>query len=152
VPFPLGVGGGFYAAIQGARVEIATVLTEINEHPEKKYIVAGHSSGAAISNTIAARASNPSRIKQVILDGFSSPALSSAICWAARGKYGNESRNYSGMVACPHHEIFADSHCDPSSQWCLHFVLINKSAPSDLRDFKNHGYDGCNSNVDWINH
>ena len=152
VPYPVGAGAGFGDAVSGASAEIRRIVSEINSNPQRRYVVAGHSSGAAISNTIATQVNDKSRIKQVILDGFTTPRINGDVtCWGARGQDGKPSRNLGAMSACGAGlRVYPDRHCSSASQWCLHFVLVVKSTPPALSDFINHGYDGCESNLDWL--
>ena len=153
IPYPSGVGASFEEAVAGASTTIQKIVAEINANPNQSYLIAGHSSGAAISNTIAARATNPARIRLVDLDGFVPPASLRArvptTCWAARnGKL--LSRNYDAMGICgPGTRVYGDRHCNTA--WCLHFSLVIRSTPADLgTDFVSRGYLGCNTNLDWL--
>ncbi|MGZ3742019.1 MAG: hypothetical protein ACXVB9_21770 [Bdellovibrionota bacterium] len=152
IPYPANAGSSAEEAVAGAAATIKEILREINAHPGRRYIIAGHSSGAAIANNIAVRASHPSRIRQGILDGFVSPRVENSTCWGAIGADGKTSRNYTAEVTCgAGFRVYQDQHCGADSAWCLHFSLVNKSAPANLADYAVHGYDGCDSNLDWLN-
>jgi pimeloyl-ACP methyl ester carboxylesterase len=154
VAYPRGVGSGFDSAVGGAKADIARIVKEINANPLRHYVVAGHSSGCAIANTIATKVSHPERIKQVVLDGFTSPRIKPAqnvACWGALGKDHKPSRNYGAMGTCgSSRRTYHDTHCSAASQWCLHFSLVMKSTPANLSNFIAHGYDGCDTNLDWL--
>lgn len=151
VAYPPQASSDFAQAVAGARPDITRIVKEINANPTRRYVVAGHSSGCAIANTIATLVSHPERIKQVVLDGFTTPRIAGAACWGALGEDGKGSRNYSAMATCgAGRHTYNDTHCSASSEWCLHFSLVMKSTPSDLVDFHVHGYDGCDTNLDWL--
>lgn len=127
--YPVGAGSGNASAIAGAKSTIASVVKSIDSNPSAKYVIAGHSSGAAISNRIAELVKEPSHIRLVNLDGFApSKALQKKVhstCWYAKnGKH--LSRNAGAMTgSCVIHKAFNTNVCtDP---WCLHNVLVNKT-------------------------
>lgn len=162
IPYPNGAGSGYDAAVGGAAKQIKRIVAEINAHPEKHYVIAGHSSGAAISNTIAKRAKDPKRLRQIVLDGFTSPRIPNAQCWGSLGngyrskKTGRvnqkPSRNFYAMDSCgkKNKRVYRDEHCNPASQWCLHFALVVKSTPPKLKNYRVDGYQGCDTNLDWL--
>jgi pimeloyl-ACP methyl ester carboxylesterase len=151
VAYPRGANASFDSAVASAKADIARIVKEINSNPTKRFVVAGHSSGCAIANTIATKVTNPDRIKQVVLDGFTSPLIKNVTCWGALGRSKKPSRNFGSMGTCgTGRRTLQDTHCSPSSQWCLHFSLVMKSAPANLSNFIAHGYDGCDTNLDWL--
>jgi hypothetical protein len=160
IAWPSGAGAGFASAVSAGNSQIKQVVNEINTHPDTHYIIVGHSSGAALSDTVAGQIQNSAQIQLVSLDGFApSPALQKrlngahadrpgALCVSAHHG-GMESRNASSMQACANHRQYADNHCQ--SVWCLHFSLVDKATPSSLgSNFPRDGYDGCDTNVDWL--
>ncbi len=153
IAFPAGSGSD--SAIKEASGEIRRIVEEINAHPENRYIIVGHSSGAAISNRVAEQAAKPGRLKLFDLDGFAAGAalrkkIPSTECWASENQAGLHSRNYSAMATCGEKmRVYQDNHC--KTALCLHVALFVKNAPADM------GHDptlprlaSCDSNMDWL--
>lgn len=156
-PYPEGAGASALSAQEKGVYYIREVINLIDNSPaDARFIVAGHSSGAALSNRVAQLVRDPQKVKLVSLDGFSPPAdarnrVSDFACWYA--KNGNvSSKNAASMRAnCGSRaRRFDDNHC--LTGWCLHFVLANKNAPADLSPgtFAAQGYANCNPNRDWM--
>jgi acetyl esterase/lipase len=127
--------------------------------PNALIIVGGHSSGAALSNAVAAQTTHPQNVQLVDLDGFVPDSTTTSRvakwdCWYGDNGNGLQSLNASstqsgcGTLA----EKYVDTTC--TTVWCLHYSIVNKSAPGDLGDtsadiFAN-GYDGCQANLNWL--
>lgn len=154
IHYPPGAGPDSESAVRLGAAAIRRVADEINAHPEVRYVVAGHSSGAALSNRVAELVKDPSHVYLVALDGFTpSRSLQSRFqssCWWSVNQNGLQSRNAGAMKAnCAVHPVYPDNHC--RTQWCLHFVLVIKSTPANLgSDFRTRGYEGCDSNLAWL--
>lgn len=148
------------AIVSAASNTVAKLIKEINEHSDTRYIIAGHSSGAALSNYVASKVANPKQVELIDLDGFrADEGLQRRVkttCWSAirvndAGKPIASSRNHGSMVACKDHKAFVNHTCSPSASMCLHFTLVNTKAPSDLgSDFAANGYTSCSTNLDWV--
>lgn len=134
--------------------QVKKIVKEINAHPDQKYIIAGHSSGAAYANSVAAGVKNSDQIKLVDLDGYApiglQERLKNSVCWYAENGRGDYSKNADSMREnCRHVKVFRAPHCKTS--WCLHFALVNQRTPANLvgKTFRAHGYDNCVTNLEW---
>ena len=139
-----------------AEDQVAKVVAEINNHPDKAYTIAGHSSGAQYANMVAQQVENPERITLVDLDGFAPrnvPAAVKRVCWKAVNGKGLSSRNAGSMTAGNNCQI-VKTHLAPAcrTKWCLHFSLVNPNAPEDLNSatWRTHGYRDCTPNLEWL--
>lgn len=162
LPWPAGTPSGPASAVAGNnRSWIKSIVDEIAKNPTTHYIIAGHSSGAAFANQVAREVGNPKQIELADLDGFAAdPALQKRVktkCWYAerkdaQGKVLASSRNAGSMKNCKDSEAFINRTCDSGAKMCLHFALVNKSAPKDLgmTDFASRGYEGCSTNLKWV--
>jgi hypothetical protein len=155
VPYPVGASAGSASAVQVGSATIKKIVDEINRNPNKRYVIVGHSSGAALSNQVAQLVRNPSQIELVNLDGFApSAALQKRVkstCWYAQNKRaGLLSNNASSMKSnCQNSRSYEAPHCQ--TKWCLHFSLVNKRTPAGLgTDFKANGYNTCSTNLDYL--
>ena len=155
IPYPAGASSGSASAVQVGSAAIKKVVDEINRNPNKRYVIVGHSSGAALSNQVAGLVRNPSQIELVNLDGFSpSAALQKRVkstCWYAQNqRAGLQSNNASSMRSnCQNSRSYEAPHC--TTKWCLHFSLVNKRTPAGLgTDFKANGYKTCSTNLDYL--
>lgn len=161
-PWPAGAGSGYESAVNGGANYIKKAVAEIDANKDVMYIVVGHSSGAALSNSVVERVKDLSHVKLVNLDGFA-PSASlqkklkaahpdpASVCVTARNSQnGTKARNYGSMTGnCSHSWVYEDKHCTTS--WCLHFAIVSKSTPGGLGvDFPRNGYKGCDANLDWM--
>lgn len=141
------------AAISAGRSVIERVAKEINDNPNRQYIIAGHSSGAALANSVAARVKNPSNVKLIALDGFRpSDDLQKRMataCWSSKGN-GMFSLNYNTMKAgCRNFHDINPTDC--ATRMCLHFKLVNKNASRGLGgDYRLRGYTNVEPNLAWL--
>jgi hypothetical protein len=146
---------------------VAAVIAEINRNPDQTYLIVGHSSGAEPANQVATgikkgrqtlKIANPDRITLMSLDGYAPsgvPKNIKRICWNASGgasKKPIKSRNFASMTTkngCGQVKTYQDDHC--KDVWCMHFTLVNQSAPASLdKTWKTQGYDGCSeSQLPW---
>lgn len=154
LPYPSGASSGLNREIEDT-AEYKTLLSEIRNNPNKKYKVAGHSSGSQYANNLVEwmlRNGVPARnIELSNLDGFrASNQLArqvKTVCWSARNG-SLVSRNYS-----PDCKVYQAPQCQTA--WCLHFAVVNTAVPGDLgggSDFIRRGYakNNCQTNMDWI--
>ncbi len=131
------------------------LLKNIKANLNRKFQVAGHSSGSQYANNLVEwmldQGVPAANINLVNLDGFrASESLKKRVqttCWSATNGRTN-SNNYD-----PSCRIYKAPHC--KTKWCLHFSLVNRIAPSDLSggsDFIRRGYGkkDCQTNTDWI--
>lgn len=154
VPYPAGASPSRGSVESLGSGLVSKALRLANQDPNRKIIIAGHSSGSALADEVAARISNPSRAKLVSLDGFHpSPELQDRLntaCWSSR-EGGLHSPNYSfERDGCG-----ANFHSLPvegcSSVMCMHFKLINYNAESNLGgDYVSNGYNRLDVNLDWL--
>lgn len=154
--YPSLSGPGKASAVLGGRTVLRKLVAEINSHPNKRYVIAGHSSGAALSNRLAELVDDPKRISLVNLDGFAPSSqlqkkVGSSVCWYAKGRNGLHSLHANSMQSnCKVSKAVQNNNC--TSAWCLHFGVINNKVPGNLSGatFKSQGYRGCDSNIDWL--
>jgi hypothetical protein len=164
IPWPEGATSDFDGAREGGAAEIQHVVSEINGNKTGRFIVVGHSSGAALASVVAEKVANPSQIQLVDLDGFVAPLdAQNRLAATHRGDapgflcVHSERRNRGSLMSlnatamrkCAHGYTYTDNHCNTT--WCMHFSLVDKADPADLGlDYPQHGYDGCDTNLDWI--
>ncbi|MGZ3695275.1 MAG: hypothetical protein ACXWQO_14215 [Bdellovibrionota bacterium] len=160
VPYPVGAGAGKASAVAGGSKSIAAVVREIANNPNEKYIIVGHSSGAALSNAVGSRVSNASantkQIQLVNLDGFAPSAelqkrVKTTCVYAKNSETGLKSRNAFSMKGnCRNSVAYEDTHC--KTAWCMHFSLVNTKTPANLGagSFRSSGYQGCATNLSWL--
>ena len=154
IPYPAGATYKQNRAIERMGM-YQSLKKEIQANPNRKFEVAGHSSGSQYANQLVEwmlqNGVPAENIHLVNLDGFRAPpSLQSKVktdCWSASsGRL--QSNNFKSEC-----KRFQAPTC--RTQWCLHFSLVNKEAPSNLQggsDFVQRGYDkkNCQTNVDWI--
>jgi pimeloyl-ACP methyl ester carboxylesterase len=139
--YPQGASSSAASAVEKASATIRQLADEIDRHPEKRYIIVGHSSGAAISNRLATVIKDARNVKLIDLDGFApSNALQEkveTICWYAKNsKQRLQSRNAATMKSrCAIKKAYEEPGC--STPWCLHMSLVTKKL-------------GKGTNLDWL--
>jgi hypothetical protein len=149
--YPAGSSSSFAGAVNGASRTISQIVKEINANPKKRYVVVGHSSGAAISNTVASRVKNPKQIDLVNLDGFSPSSklqnsVASSTCMYAVGKGGRLSRNAGAMQrSCGQRAKAYRDTSGCTTPWCLHFAVVNTKASAG-------NYNTCSTNLSFLDH
>lgn len=154
LPYPSGASSGLNRDIENTS-EYRALLSEIRNNPNKKFKVAGHSSGSQYANNLVEwmlRQGIPAQnIELTNLDGFrASQQLArqvKTVCWSARNG-SLVSRNYS-----PDCKVYQAPQCQTA--WCLHFSVVNTAVPGDLgggSDFIRRGYanNNCQTNMGWI--
>lgn len=141
-------------AYSDAPARVSEIVEEIDSHPEVRYVVAGHSSGARYSNEIGFKVKDPQNLTIISLDGFHPKKIKGRVdtaCWSANNGRGLVSKNAFSMTAenCGRVRSFSAPHCETA--WCLHFSLVNLVAPKRLngKTFRAMGYRNCLANSQW---
>lgn len=173
-------GSNKSAAGRTAKEELDKALqkyvAEIVRHPEREYVIAGHSSAGSLAKAVAhqvmlCQKKSPkcrvtplpanysekyrAKIRLVLLDGgqTSKPDFKAVSeyfrtdCWSAKN-----GKAYEGLKnSCAHFHSFTAEGCTTSN--CRHYAVINKSPPKKLDNYA--GYRGDNSdqwqpNLDWV--
>lgn len=156
VAYPEGSASDMASVLKAGELIVKKWADEINLHPERKYFIVGHSSGAALANRVAELVARPQQIELVDLDGFAASAslqkkAKTTCVYAVQTVTGMQSRNAISMKeACRLSHAYKDSKCQ--TPWCLHFSLVNTQVAPSLSgaDFKKNGYLGCGTNLDWL--
>lgn len=154
VAYPAGAHYSRQAALSGSRAEVQRLVNEINANPNKRYVIAGHSSGAAISNQVASLVKNPRQIDLINLDGFApsrelQDRVGSSKCWyAVNPGSGGTSLNAGSMRGCRNSAKVTSATCRTSM--CLHFAMVNSGAPATLSNYRKDGYNSCRTNLEWL--
>lgn len=162
-PYPAGAGAGKDSAVAAGSATIDAILANIKakmaKDPTEKFVIAGHSSGAALSNRLAEKVPNPERVSLYSLDGFAASEslqkrVNTTCVYAYNPETGLQSRNAGSMKSrCPKAKQKGYSTTGCSTPWCMHFSIVNKTAPSNLgggADFIQRGYKGCGANLFWL--
>lgn len=135
---------------------IDKLVQEIDSSPPgAKFILSGHSSGSAVSNEVARRVREKSKIGLVVLDGFFPRNVSAEVkthCWlAVDSQLGAVSRNAKGMSACARSHAVKTEGCKDSM--CQHFTVVNRSAPRvgvNGGNYKQKGYQDLEPMLEWL--
>lgn len=156
IPLP---SSGWDAAtvLSQGRSKIDEIVRQIDASPPGSvFILAGHSSGAAITNEIARRVRDKGKIRLVALDGYVPHGLQDQVyttCWSAvNGQTKQSAVNLASMRTCQNYYQMTTNAC--SDSWCLHFILVNNSAGRvgvNQQNFKSRGYDEVSPNLMWLN-
>ncbi len=139
--YPVGADSSAKSAVQKGEAQLKALADEINAHPEKRYILAGHSSGSALSNRLAGLIKDTRKIKLVALDGFApSNELQEKLstdCWyAVNPETKLLSRNADSIIAkCKTKKAYEERGC--ATAMCLHMSLVRKR-------------NGRGLNLDWL--
>lgn len=145
-------------AVAGASRFIPEVVREIGANPGRSFVLAGHSSGSAITNEVMARLKSHANVRLVTLDGFFPRGVQDrpgvhATCWWAENAAGLRSLNAKSMRGnCRNSRRFADEARRCQSKHCLHFLLVMLSTPRNLgkATYASQGYQGCDPNLIWL--
>ena len=153
-PYPTDADANADSAVSHCR-QLDNLVERLVQQDSYNMVLAGHSSGCAISNEIALRAfrKGAKNFKLICLDGFVPHSLllenNKVQVWSA--KCGDVvSMNYKALIkaAGPYfHTYFAK---DCKSKWALHFSLVNKSASDSLIKTISDGYKHCVANLEWL--
>jgi len=127
-----------------------------NSSQDSHFILAGHSSGSALSNEIARKVKHKSKIELVVLDGYSSAdilGLKNSFCWSSADADDAKkiSLNMNSMKKCKNYFELKQKGC--TNSMCLHFSLVNLNAakvPVTSKNFKANGYDQLVPNLMWL--
>lgn len=135
------------------------LVEEIKKYPQKKYIIAGHSSGSqyAINIMKTEKLPNHYRMTLVNLDGFAPrgvPLSVRRVCWNAENHLNQvKSRNFASMSLennCSEVHTHSTLHCKSLSKWCLHFSVVNPDTPENLDNLAQ-GYKNCSEDkLKWL--
>lgn len=136
-------------------------IAESLANESRPLIIVGHSTGSDLANELAMKLKDKNIMRLIDIDGYGVPANWNpsfpVTCVSAIGvnSSGQEFRSpyyNSTHGLCPHRELrdMRISGCD--TPMCLHFRMVNKSAPSNLNGstYGDHGYAGCTTNLDWL--
>lgn len=127
---------------------LAAAEKQINNHPEKQFIIVGHSSGCAVANEVAERVSKLKNYRLVALDGFRPAVKFEADCWSAMcGSH--KSLNYDALSSAKHFKVYQAK--DAITKWALHFSLVNTNSNDHLVTRISQGYAKCEANLCWLN-
>ncbi len=139
------------ALIQALAMKIGSLSTD------RKVIIVGHSSGAAMAYELARKVRNKARIQAVLsLDGFHPEETQSIVnvqCWSATdAKDPNlRARNFHTMKSCDNFREVKAERC--TNSMCLHFVLVNMNAAAAKvsdENFKSKGYEKLVPALVWL--
>jgi pimeloyl-ACP methyl ester carboxylesterase len=139
------------ALIQALSLKIDSLSTD------RKVILVGHSSGAAMAYELARKIRNKSRIAAVLsLDGFHPEETQNLVnvqCWSASDSVDPKlrARNYHTMKSCNNFREVKAERC--TNSMCLHFVLVNlNSAAAKVtnENFKTRGYEKLVPALVWL--
>lgn len=134
------------------------VLKEIKSHPDQRYVVAGHSSGAKFSKRLGwkLKGRDNKNVRIISLDGYAPDGLNRFVrtqCWIATngGRKRSINAKYMSVDRCGEVKRYEAPHC--KTGWCLHFSLVNIRAPVYLNGstFASDGYSKCVANTAWAN-
>jgi hypothetical protein len=140
------------AVLKEGKKLVDLIVSEIDKSPSgSEFVLAGHSSGSALTNEIAKRVKTKSKIKLVVLDGFAPtevPQQVEVTCWSAMNpNTGLKSMNTESMKSCSDYREIKSVNC--RTQQCLHFSIINSAVPPGLSDLSR-GYENLNPNLQWL--
>jgi pimeloyl-ACP methyl ester carboxylesterase len=135
---------------------ISQWVDRIDQAPAgSQFILAGHSSGAAVADAVALKVKEKSRIKLIVLDGFlpDPTLLAQAVCWSATddGAGTLHSLNFATTKTCPNFHVLRYGGC--TNSMCLHFSLINagaRSAGITSSNFAATGYKDLSPTLAWV--
>jgi hypothetical protein len=124
---------------------------------EQKFVIAGHSSGAAQAERLVQTIKDKSKVRLVLLEGFASPKNQRGVettCWYARnGKLEGMNASYMQNPANCTGEIKSFDAPTCNTALCLHLALVNLNVQPDLnrRNVFPDGLKNCQGNMDWLN-
>lgn len=121
----------------------------------RKFVVAGHSTGAVYAEHLVQRVRDKSKVRLVLLEGYGSPANQRGVetsCWYARNgaMQGFNAPSMRNPSVCPGGASALDA------PWCktivcLHVSLVNLHAPEDLsRETIGDAFETCQGNRGWL--
>lgn len=140
------------AVLKDGKKLVDLIVTEIDKSPPgSEFVLAGHSSGSAVTNEVAKRVKTKSKIKLVVLDGFAPnevPKEVEVTCWSAMNpNTGLKSMNTESMKSCSDYREIKSVNC--RTKQCLHFSIVNSTVAPSLSDLSR-GYENLNPNLQWL--
>jgi pimeloyl-ACP methyl ester carboxylesterase len=166
VPYPPNTTYVERDALVAGRRTIDATARKIASAPNRSFIIAGHSSGAALAAAVAERSRGRTNVKLIVLDdgvdeGFAPPRgfepATQIECWSvANGKLVSYNRD-AARAFCGNYHEFAAKGC--RTDVCLHFAIVNLNAAADLtyetafavgRDGGTGGYQNLKVNLSWL--
>ncbi len=156
IAYPLGASSEQESVLSKGADLYDAVANVINRNPKKKFILVGHSSGAALANKAAELVKDSAQIELFDLDGFVpskdlQKKVKTTCVHAINRNLGIKSKNANDVSGkCVTDRQYIDYQC--KTEWCLHYSLVNKSTPPNLNKdtAKREGYLGCETNLDWL--
>lgn len=134
--------------------KVEALAKSIDADPEGGWVIAGHSSGAAVAENVARKVKNHSRMHLVLLDGFGHAGIQEKVrttCWyASNGRA--ESLNASSMKGACLAKSAKRKHLavNSASAMSLHYSLVNLNVPSTLSGPHGAYWNNCRPNTSWI--
>lgn len=154
IPYPRGASSKAESAVANGQAELSRLSAIINANPNRRVVIGGHSSGAALSNALAGKVRDPKNVKLVSIDGFAPGAVLQrrfqVECWSAVGSSGAPARNRNAMRSACGSRYREIQSTEPgcSTAWCLHFATFNRGA-NPYSNWSG-GYGNMNPVLDWI--
>ena len=137
---------------------IACLAQQINARKDEKFVIAGHSSGAGDAERLALMIQDKSRMRLVLLEGFSHLLKDRSdiktTCWYAQNSekriFGFNAPSMLDPTVCPQPaKPFEAAWCNTSL--CLHVANVNLNTPSNLNKATAlTGLANCSGNTDWV--
>ena len=138
---------------------VTCIADEINANKDKKFVIAGHSSGAEDAERVVRLVRDKTHVHLVLLEGYAyqrsqrGPVKTS--CWYSE----NTRRKIQGFNApsmlnpnvCPQPAMSFDADwCD--TPLCLHLANVNVNTPHDLSKatILKEGLANCSGNMAWV--
>jgi hypothetical protein len=149
-----------YSNIEGDAY-VSCLAQQIDRQPtlpnREKFLIVGHSSGAAQAEKLVHAVKNKSKVKLILLEGFGIPAFHEGVettCWYA--KNGNLQGMNAGYMQNPADcrgtvKAFEAPWCN--NPLCLHIALVNLNVPAEINKSNvfTDGLNNCQGNMEWLN-
>ena len=153
--------GGPSSTAEGRKI-VAHYAALIAAHPEREFVIVGHSAGSDMLNAIVDAIRPPPgrtripNLKVVNLDGFHPSSnqgrKAEQICWSVRGNSNGTSPGFSYLADksisnCSSFHVAKSSSCGNmrSPKWCLHTQIVNRNGQS-----VGAVYADLKANFDWV--
>ena len=134
--------------------KVEALAKKIDADPEGGWVIAGHSSGAAVAENVARKVKNHSRMHLVLLDGYGHEGIQAKVrttCWyASNGRA--ESLNAGAMknTCLPQSAKRRHLAVSSTSSMSLHYSLVNLNVPSSIPGPHGGYWNNCRPNTSWI--
>lgn len=134
--------------------EVEALAKKIDADPDGGWVIAGHSSGAAVAENVARKVKNHSRMHLVLLDGYGHEGIQAKVrttCWyASNGRL--ESLNAGAMKNTCLARSAKKRHLavNSVSAMSLHYSLVNLNVPSTIPGPHGGYWNNCRPNTSWI--